>query len=243
MNDYVAYFHQLITLITDSQLVVWIIVALYLVAILRCFFKSKASKHFGGNYHFWWYLAVFLLVMAVNKQFDLLHRLTEMVMGWVYANEWQDYLPPIQIALLAIFLASFFITLLSLRFFVANVWRNYKIACSGIILLALLAALNLLSIKPIIKFLNAPMIGTNLNNMMEISAILIIIIGTYFKAKYATPLTANTESMKDYVAIRKEGDAAKCPQCGTQPLAKTLDGRTFKCRSCDCKFTVNVVNI
>ena len=78
--------------------------------------------------------------------------------------------------------------------------------------------------------------------IFEIGAILLIILGTYFNKKSANLLAINTFPMNGYAEIINEGDDVQCPQCGVQPLAKTIEGRLFKCRGCGNKFIVRVLN-
>src|SRR5688572_3593440 len=65
--------------IGDASIFGWITVAFYVLAAARCVVKANASKKFGGYYQFWIYLAVFLLLLATNKQLDLQSWLTELV--------------------------------------------------------------------------------------------------------------------------------------------------------------------
>jgi hypothetical protein len=57
--------------IGDASIFSWVTVAFYVLAAARCVVKANASKKFGGYYQFWIYLAVFLLLLAINKQLGL----------------------------------------------------------------------------------------------------------------------------------------------------------------------------
>jgi predicted RNA-binding Zn-ribbon protein involved in translation (DUF1610 family) len=229
--------------VNDPTIIAWVIALLYLIAAVRCIYKAKASKQFGGNYQFWLYLAAFLFLLGINKQLDLQSLLAELAQDSAKAHGWYAIRKPVQIAFIALLGVGMLITILSFRMFLASTWHNYKITWLGIILLNLFILLRAMSFQHFDMFINRSVYGINFNELLEICAILLIILGTFLKSKQANPLAANAIAIKNLVVIKKEGDIAQCPQCGTQPLAKTADGRKFKCRSCSYKFTVSVVNL
>ena len=135
------------------------------------------------------------------------------------------------------------IALISFRLFLANTWRNYKLTWVGIVFLCTFILIRAASFHHVDLLINYEILGLRLNVLMEIGAILLIIIGTYFNKKPSNLLLADTISVPDYIEIKKEGDIVRCPQCGTQPLSKTRADRLFKCRSCGFKYTVRVISI
>lgn len=228
--------------IGDPTFIAWIIVLLYFIAALRCIFKAKASKQFGGNYQFWLYLAAFLFLLGINKQLDLQSLLAEMAHDNAKTHGWYENRKSVQIAFIALLAVGMLITLLSFRIFLANAWRNYKVTWFGLILLSIFILVRAISFQHFDMFINRSLYGININEVLEISAILLIILGTYLAKKFINPLTANNGTLHDFVEIAgKDGDA-RCPQCGIQPLSKPKDGRLFKCRSCGHKYQVHVIN-
>ena len=229
--------------IGDATVFGWITVAFYLLAVVCCLFKANASKKFGGNYLFWLYLAIFLLILGINKQLDLQSWFTEVLKDTAQNHGWYEHRRPVQIAFIVALGFGMLMTLIAFRLFLANTWRNYKLACIGVFLLCTFILIRTASFNHVDVLINKEVLGLRLNVILEIGAIILIILGTYFNKKQVNSLLADTVSIRDYVQIKKEGDIVRCPQCGTQPLSKTRDDRLFKCRSCGFKYTVRVVNI
>jgi hypothetical protein len=227
--------------IGDPTIFGWLTVLAYLAAVVRSIAKSNESKKFGGNYHFWIFLAIFLFLLAINKQLDLQSWFTQIMKDSAQANGWYRYRRPVQVAFIGIIGICMMIALLSLRLYLANSWRHYKLAWLGIILLCTFILMRAASFHHFDIFINHQILGLKINVILEIGAILLIIIGTIYNKKFVNPLTANTVNLKEYVDIANEGDDVRCPQCGAQPLSKPVDGRLFKCRSCAYKYTVRVV--
>jgi hypothetical protein len=226
----------------DPTIFGWLTVLIYLVAVARCIVKSKDSKRFGGNYQFWIFLAIFLFVLAINKQLDLQSWFTQIMKDSAIANGWYAYRRPMQVAFIGTIGICMMIALFSLRLYLANSWRHYKLTWVGIILLSAFILMRAASFHHFDALINYSILGFKINVMLEIGAILLIILGTIYNKKFVNPLTANTISFKEYVDIANEGDDVRCPQCGVQPLSKTVDGRLFKCRLCGYKYTVRVVD-
>lgn len=229
--------------IGDATIFGWITVAFYLLAVARCVVKAKASKKFGGNYQFWLYLAVFLLFLGLNKQLDLQSWFTETLKDSAQAHGWYEHRRPVQVVFIVALGFGMLIALISFRLFLANTWRNYKLTWVGIILLCTYILIRAASFHHVDLLIHSEILGLSINVLMEIGAILLIIVGTYFNKKPSGLLLADTISVRDYVEIEKEGDIVRCPQCGTQPLSKTRDDRLFKCRACGFKYTVHVIGV
>ena len=229
--------------IGDATVFGWITVAFYLLAVVSCIIKANTSKKFGGNYLFWFYLALFLLILGINKQLDLQIWFTEALKDAAQNHDWYEHRRSVQVAFIVALGFGMLMTLIALRLFLANTWRNYKLVWVGIILLCTFVLIRAASFHHVDILINTEVLGLRLNVLLEIGAIILIILGTYFNRKQVNSLLADTVSVRDYVQIEKEGGTAKCPQCGTQPLSKTYDDRLFKCRSCRFKYTVRVMDI
>jgi Zn finger protein HypA/HybF involved in hydrogenase expression len=228
--------------IGDPTIFGWLTVAFYLVAVWRCLVKTKDSKKFGGNYHFWLYLAFFLLFLAFNKQLDLQSWLTQTLRDSSHAHGWYAYRRLLQVIFIGALGLGMLLALISVRLFLANSWRRHKITWLGIMLLCLFILVRAASFHHFDIFINHDILGLKINVILEIGAISLIILGTYFSKKSANLSTTNTFPINNYIEIEHEGDDVQCPQCGTQPLSNTTSGRHFKCRMCGNKFSVNVLN-
>lgn len=228
--------------IGDPSLFGWLTVLVYLAAVWCCLVKAKQSKQFGGNYLFWLYLAAFLLLLGINKQLDLQSWFTEFMRDSAKAHGWYAYRRLVQVVFIAILGLGMLIALLSVRLLLANSWRRYKLTWLGIILLCAFILIRAASFHHFDILINHDIAGLPVNVLLEIGALLLIILGTFFSKKTSVLPNTNTFPMHGYVEIQNQGDDVQCPQCGVQPLSKTVAGRIFKCRSCGTKYSVNVLN-
>ena len=228
--------------IGDATIFGWLTVLVYIAAVWRSLVKASESKKFGGNYQFWLYLAVFLLFLAINKQLDLQSWFTQTMRDSAQAHGWYAYRRLLQVLFIATLGVGMLLVLLSLRLFLANSWRHYKLTWAGIILLCTFILIRAASFHHFDILINQDVAGFKINVILEISAILLIILGTFYSKKSSNLLDTHTFPMNMSVEIEHAGDDVQCPQCGVQPLSNTVAGRLFKCRSCGSKFSVNVLN-
>ena len=228
--------------IGDPTIFGWLTVAVYLVAVFCCIKQAGVVKMRGGGTKFWIFLAIFLLLLAINKQLDLQSWLTLAAKDSALANGWYDYREPVQIAFISIIGLSILIVGVTARLYLISSWRHYPLAWVGVILLLIFILMRAASFHYFDILINHPIFGIKINVILEIGTVLLIILGAFFNKKLENPLTSSTVSLKEYVEIAKEGDDVQCPRCGAQPLSKTVDGRSFKCRLCSYKYTVHLIN-
>lgn len=233
--------------ISDPTLLGWLTVLISIVAVARCIQKSKESKHFGGNYQFWLYLAVFLLLLGINKQLDLQVWFAQTLQNRARTYGWHGYMQSLFAVGFSILAVGILLAMLRFRLYLASSWRNYKIAWAGIFLLLMLVLIQISSTKDADILINQQIfgfsIGLSVSSVIEISALLLIILGSYLNKNNIISLTeAITLTIKDYVETTKEDNPVQCPQCGVQPLSKPKDGRVFKCRACGFQYSVRVVD-
>ena len=227
--------------IGDPTIFGWATVLMYFVAAWRCVVKADESKQFGGNYQFWLYLAAFLVFLGLNKQLDLQSWLTDTMRDSAKAHGWYEHRRPTQAIFIGLLGFGMLLTLFSLRLFLANSWRRNKLTWAGIVLLFTFILMRAASFHHFDILINHDILGIKINVILELGAITLIVLGTYFNKKYVSPQITNTVNLKDTVEISHEGDDVRCPRCGAQPLAKPVDGRLFKCRSCGYKYRVELV--
>lgn len=228
--------------IGDPTIFGWLTVFVYLAAVWCCLVKVKELKKQGGNHQFWFCLAIFLLLLGINKQLDLQSWLTEVMRDSAKAHGWYAHRRPVQIVFIGLLGLGMLSALLSLRLFLANSWRHNKMTWLGIVLLCTFIVIRAASFHHFDILISRDFFGLKINVILELGGILLIILGTYFNNKNISSLMANTINLKVTVKIAHEGDEACCPRCGSQPLAKAVNGRLFKCRSCRHKYRVELIN-
>ena len=228
--------------IGDPTLFGWLTVAAYGLAAFLCFKQSGIVKKQGGGARFWLVLSAVLLLLAINKQLDLQSWFTQVMRDSAHAHGWYAQRRAMQLAFIAILGLGMLIVLLSLRLFLANSWRHYKLVWVGIALLCAFIVIRAASFHHMDILINSNILGIKINVILELLALFIIILGTIYHKKFVEPLAFSNMPINGYVEIAHENDDVRCPKCGVQPLAAGHDGRLFKCRSCSFKFTVRVID-
>lgn len=233
---------SLASYIGDPTFVGWLTVLIYFLATLRCVYKAIESKRAGGNYQFWLFLALFLLSLGINKQLDMQTWFEQTMKAVAEEHGWYAHKALLQKVFIAFLGIGMLTILISFRLYLANTWRNYRLTWIGIVLLCLFILVRAAAFNRLDFLVNHDFLGFNITEMLEISAILLIILGTFFHTKQFSLLTADTQTIKDYVDIKDEHTIVQCPQCGIQPLSKAVDGRLYKCRACGFKYRVTISN-
>ena len=229
--------------VSDPTLFGWLTVLVYFVGVARCIKKSKESKFFGGNYQFWLYLAALLFLLGINKQLDLHGWFTEIIRHRAQTYGWYDYRQSVLIGCVSLLGLGILLAMIRFHLYLANSWRNYKITWVGIIVLLIIVLIQTSSTVYAGMLIKQHEFGFNVSAILEISALLLIIIGTYYNKNKINALNeAITLTINNYVETSAEGKPVQCPQCGMQPLSKPKDGREFKCRSCGFYYSVRIVN-
>lgn len=228
--------------IGDPTIFGWITVAAYLLAVLCSLRQAYIVKAQGGVARFWLVLAGVLFLLAINKQLDWQSLFTQTMRDSANTNGWYDRRRILQAVFIAALGLGMFVVLLSLRLFLANSWRHYKLVWAGIVLLCTFVLIRAASFNHIDVLINKTIFGIRVNVILELSAIFLIILGTFYHKKFVEPLTITITPFNAYVEIAHEDDDVRCPKCGVQPFAAGHDGRLYKCRACGFKFTVRVID-
>jgi predicted RNA-binding Zn-ribbon protein involved in translation (DUF1610 family) len=228
--------------IGDPTFFGWLTVLAYFAAVYCCIKQVGIVKKQGGEARFWVMLAVVLFLLGVNKQLDLQSWFTQSMRDMAHAHGWYQYRRTVQFAFIATLGVGMLLLLISLRLFLANSWRHFKVVWVGIALLCGFIVMRAASFHHFDILISTNILGIRLNVWVELTSILLIIVGTVYHKKFINSLQAHGDIVNDYVEIAHDGDDVRCPSCGLQPKSAGIDGRTFKCRACGFKYTVNVIN-
>lgn len=167
--------------IGDPTVFGWITVLFYAVAMCMSARLAFLQKNIGGRYHFWLYLALFLLLLGINKQLDLQTWFTETLREAALEQGWYDYRRPLQ----GLFIATLGLVMLGilmrLRHFLADAWRLYKVTWIGIALLFSFVLIRAASFHHMDVFIHHRMLGLKFNVLLEVGAILVIMAGISIK--------------------------------------------------------------
>ncbi len=227
--------------IGDPTWIGWVTVVAYFLAAFCAARQYRNHRRLGVDGRFWLALVLLLIFLGINKQLDLQSWFTEAMKDDALAEGWYAYRRYYQFAFVVAVGAGMVLLLIFLRLYLANSWRRFKLTWVGLVLLSGFVIIRMASFHHVDLFINQHVMGVKLNAMLELSALFLIILGTFHHKKLVPPIVANTLSVRDYVEIAKEGDPVKCPNCGKPPLSKTVDGRQFKCRECGHRYFVRKI--
>lgn len=226
--------------IGDPTVFGWMTVALYGIVAIRCLYKAYGSHRYGGNYPYWLLLASFFLLLGINKQLDLQTWLTQTLRDVSIQHGWYEQRRGVQFSFIVVLGLGMLMVLISLRMFLMSAWSKYKLLWMGLALLCAFILIRAASFHHVDLAIGRTLFGVKMNVIIELSALCMILIGTYSKQTVSVFKTAKLSGINQIVQIEKAGDTARCPQCGKQSVATTVHDRKFKCRRCGFFFKVHV---
>lgn len=163
--------------IGDPTIYGWITVGCYFFAVVICANKAFNLKSAGEGYRFWLCLALFLLLLGINKQLDLQTWFTQTLRDSAREHGWYEARRPLQALFIAGLAGGILISLVSIRRFLAASWHRHKIAWIGVELLCAFVLMRAASFHHMDVFINHHWFGVRFNVLLEIGAILVIIAG------------------------------------------------------------------
>lgn len=222
----------------------WLTVLAYLLAMARCFVKAKQDHLAGSPYQFWLYLGIFLLLLSINKQLDLQTWFSQVLRDLSLAHGWYEQRRILQFAFIVSIASVMLVLFVTLRIYLWNLWRSYKLVWSGLILLCVFILIRAASFHHIDILIRHTLLGLELNVLLENLALALIILGTYFHRQPSSfpPTVPNEKTLTNtgYYEAQIEGADVFCPRCATKAVAKAMHGRPFKCKYCAHKYLVYV---
>lgn len=222
----------------------WLTVLAYLLAMARCFVKAKQDHLAGSPYQFWLYLGIFLLLLSINKQLDLQTWFSQVLRDLSLAHGWYEQRRILQLAFIVSIASVMLVLFVTLRIYLWNLWRSYKLVWSGLILLCVFILIRAASFHHIDILIRQTLLGLELNVLLENLALALIILGTYFHRQPSSfpPTVPNEKTLTNtgYYEAQIEGADVFCPRCATKAVAKAMHGRPFKCKYCAHKYLVYV---
>jgi len=224
----------------DPTIAGWLIFGTYILLVGRLAWKARISSLQGGSYNLWLLLAVLFLLLGINKQLDLQTWLLQTFKELSIQHGWYEQRRGLQIAFLVALATTMLISLISLRFFLLSMWHRYKLIWLGTMLLFGFIFMRAASFQHIDVALTSSIAGIPWHVVCEMIALFIILAGTFVKRPVSNHKVTRLSEINPIVEIAREGDVARCPQCGKQAVAMTLHERKFKCRRCGFMYRIHV---
>lgn len=229
--------------IGDPSVFGWLTTVVYCLAALRCLFNASKARRLGGSYPLWIALASLLFLLGINKQLDLQTWFTQSFRDLSIEHGWYEQRRMVQVVFIVALGIGMLITLMSLRLFLLNAWHHHKLIWLGLSLLCTFILIRAASFHHVDIIIGKTWMGVKLNVLMELSALILILWGTFVKQKGANFYHVKFSDINPIVVVDQEGDTARCPQCGKQAVASAVHERKFKCRRCGYFYSVHVAGI
>jgi len=165
--------------IGDPTMWGWLTVVVYLLAVARCFVKANRDRAAGFPYQFWLYLGVFLLLLSINKQLDLQTWFSQTLRDLSLEHGWYEQRRILQLAFVVSVGTMMLVLLITLRIYLWNLWRSYKLVWCGLILLCAFILIRAASFHHVDILIRETVVGLELNVLLENLALVLIILGTF----------------------------------------------------------------
>lgn len=173
--------------IGDPTFVGWLTVALYLVTAWRCAALARSmharSTVTAREFGVWCLIAVLFLALAVNKQLDLQSALTELGRVLIYRTDRFAYKQAIQFwFVVGIAIAA----LVGISAAIAVVWKTHIgtwIGTIGTVIVVAYVLTRAVSFHHIDRFIGSQFGALKWNWVLEISGILIVLLGTVVRQR------------------------------------------------------------
>ena len=164
--------------IGDPTPIGWITVAAYGSAALLCFWCQRKSPR-GDHRHFWWLMALVMVLLGINKQLDLQTWFTEVgrdmarEQGWYARRQWVQM----------VFITGLLLAALAVRGWLVKRLVNLdpyaRRAGIGLLLLMVFVIVRAASFHHIDALLGMALQGMRFNAVLELSGIGVIIFAAY----------------------------------------------------------------
>jgi hypothetical protein len=158
----------------DPTPVAWVVVVIYVLAILVALRNLVAARRSGQPADFWGLLAVMLLLLGVNKQLDLQVWLTEAGRDLALSQGWYERRRLVQWIFVAVLLVAMVFSILRVRERWADLWHQYRLVCAGVCLLLLFVFLRAASFQHVDELLGIQFGGGRPTKALEPLALLLI---------------------------------------------------------------------
>ena len=224
----------------DHSFYGWATVFLYFLACLCTSYQAKLAKTNQENGFFWLGLTLLLIFLGLNKQLDLQTNFTEWLRETAKLHGWYEQRRNPQLVFVTLMGLAVPLLLISLRAFLYNSWQRYKLTWIGIVLLVVFVLVRVASFHHVDTFFYKTIGSLRYYQALEMVAISLIIIGTFYNNKIKVSNRSPNKIIKNnrIIEIQQDGDLIVCPKCYKQPVAMAKHGRTFKCKFCKHIFKV-----
>lgn len=156
----------------------WLTVAFYFLTAILSLRKAILLHKNQTDFRFWNILALFLLLLGINKQLDIQSFFTEI--GRVAARKqgWYQNRRSVQFYFVLIFGCFAFFIIACVWWVLRKKWKKYLIPLCGFLFLMAFIVIRAASFHHFDKFLNLKPFGARINWVLELGGIGILFYST-----------------------------------------------------------------
>lgn len=161
----------------------WLTVAFYFLTAILSLRKAILLRKNQTDFRFWSILALFLLLLGINKQLDIQSFFTEI--GRVISRKqgWYQDRRSVQFFFVLIFGCFAFFTIACVWWVLRKKWRIYLTPLCGFLFLIAFIVIRAASFHHFDKFLNFRTFGARMNWVLELGGISILFFSTLVKIR------------------------------------------------------------
>lgn len=171
--------------IGDPTVMGWVTVVAYAAAAWQCVVlgRGKVRDMPARERRVWWWLAVIMILLGVNKQLDLQTAFTELGRIVAKTQGWYERRAHVQRRFIELVLAGALATVVVALIVVRKMPRATQLAIVGLTLLAAFVFVRASSFHKVDLILGARWLGVKANWIFELGGIGLILLGTLLRRR------------------------------------------------------------
>lgn len=188
--------------IGDPTFIGWFTAVAYFITGFLCIACARqigtgiSVENVTLQYRLWWFIAIVLLLLGINKQLDLQTLITEI--GKVVAKRqgWYEQRRIVQALFIAGIVCGGFFSLLLIGRAFQNVWKENRLALGGLVALMSFICIRAISFHGIDRMLGLKLSGFELNGVLELGGITCIWFSAVLTLKKTAGKTVRLETKR-----------------------------------------------
>jgi len=175
--------------IGDPTIFGWLTVGAYFVAVIFCVAcanqRGVGISIAGATVHrrFWWFMALALFLLGINKQLDLQTLITEIGKGVAKHQGWYEQRKSVQALFISGVVCGGFLSMLFLWRTFRNIWEQNRLALFGLISLVCFILIRAISFHGVDRMLGLELSGVKASWLLEVGGITFIWVSATIQLK------------------------------------------------------------
>ena len=217
-------------------------VFMYFLVSIKTGYQANVANINKDNSYFWLGLTIVLIFLGFNKQLDLQTNFTEWLRATSKMHGWYEQRRGVQFLFVLLMGLAIPMMLISLRVFLFNSWRRYKLTWIGIVVLLVFVSVRVASFHHVDLFFYKTIGSLRYYQALEMLAIGLIFVGTFYENKLVKLNQNNKSEINNFVEIKQDDESIVCPKCYKRLSAEAKDGRFFRCKFCKHVYQIKLLS-